>query len=244
MHDELLALQASGATRSREPRACANALADLYAQALAQAIDDADLRRRTSSPPACTADHPPSPGGRLDRAGQQRRARGREERAYRGRGFPQPGRRRRRPGRAAGAGIPSGDLRRRCAPRDRQHRRHRQRHRSADRGRRARLRHRARQRADRPVARAPSRRRLRHRGRVGAQRPCRRRTPRTPPRAAVFRAAPPKSTGRDLFNAAWLDAAPRRHRAAAARRAGDAHRAHRAHHRRRDPRPMRRAPPR
>ena len=70
-----------------------------------------------------------------------------------------------------------------------------------------RIRHGTGQRAARPLARTPSRRAVRPRRRVGAQRDRRSRgcsrccsPSRSSPRP------PPKSTGRDLFNAEWLDA--------------------------------------
>ena len=75
------------------------------------------------------------------------------------------------------------------------------------RGDRARLRHRARQRAARPVARAAPATRVRSRRRVGAHRGAS-----THALLAMllaepyFARVPPKSTGRDLFNAEWLDA--------------------------------------
>ena len=121
---------ASGPDELARAARAANALADTYADAIAEATRAAGVaagghrRGRRARPDAA-----PPARRRLDAAAQQsgarRRARGRDSR----RRFPQPRRRRGRAGRAARAGVPRGALRRRRPSRRRQHRRHRQRHR-------------------------------------------------------------------------------------------------------------------
>ena len=156
-----------------------------------------------------TLRHDPRGAGALQPAVGRRECHRRSHRHHHRRRFPPPRRRRRRPGRAADAGLPCGrDALAGRRPRRPQPGRHRQPHAAAARGRRARLRHRPGQWPDGCLVPAPSRPALRSRrapsrreGRVRRRRCWRGCWPNP-----WFALPPPKSTGRDQFQLAWLEA--------------------------------------
>ena len=206
---ELLALQDSGADEIVRAARAANTLADLYAHAIRVGVHGS--RRRAARPGRRGRpwpDRAPSSAGRLDVAAQQSVARRREGVRHGGRRLPHARHRRGRPGRAARARVPRRDVPRRASPScRRQPRRHRQHHRPAAARRGARVRHGTRQRAARRCGTRVIAARAFDAGGAfaasgdGRSRRCCRRCWREP----YFAAAPPKSTGRDLFNDAWLD---------------------------------------
>ena len=108
------ALQTPGANElSRARRARPTRWPTLYADAIAQRARCGEAATRaTSRGRRARPDAAPSSRARLDAAAQQSRARRRAHRHHRRRRLPQPRRRGGRAGRAAGAGVPRGAVRR------------------------------------------------------------------------------------------------------------------------------------
>ena len=209
LRDELLALQSVGNDEIARAARSANLLADLYAMAIKDACKVAGVAPHdlvAAGVHGQTVRHRPEQGWTLQINNPARVA----ERAYvtvvadfRSRDIA-----------AGGQGAPlvpafhAALFRRRGATsRRRQRGRHRQSHEPSAARRRQRLRHGARQRPDGPVVRASSRRAFRRGRRMGgagarSMRRCWSALLAEP----FFAASPPKSTGRDLFNAGWLEA--------------------------------------
>ena len=211
---ELAALNAPATTRSIAPRSPPTRSPATTPRWSRRCSRSAAVAHRPIVAIGCARPDRAPPPGRVrrhrlhdaaERAGASRRA----DRHRRHRRLPQPRRRRRRPGCAARAGVPSRGVRsRRCDGRGPQSRRHRQ----PDRARAGR-RERSASTAARPTPCSTSgasarpgapfddgRRLAAARGVVDA------RLLDALLAEPYFALAPPKSTGRDLFNAAWLDA--------------------------------------
>ncbi|ABA51107.1 hypothetical protein BURPS1710b_3413 [Burkholderia pseudomallei 1710b] len=232
--------RARGARRERARRALRGVLPRAAAHG-------GPLARRRARARRARPDGAPPARARLYAAAQQRGAARGADPHRRDRRFPQPRRRRGRPGRAARAGVPCDGVR--LARRDArglQPGRHQQHHDPARRGRpagrRARAqRHGARprlrpgERADRRVGRAPPETAVRRRRTLRRARHGRRNAPRRAARRAVL---PPKRAEKHRARSLQRRLArceTRRFSAPRARkRAGDAHRADRRHRRRRD----------
>ena len=238
LRHELAALQASGPDELERAARAGVALADCYADAVLAACRAAGLApadvvvRRRARP-----DGPPPARRALDAAAQRSGARGRAHRHDRGGRLPAPGHRRGRPGRAAGAGVPPRAVRAApIAPRA-----------IVNVGGIANVTLLVPGAPVRGFDTGPGNVLLDHwharhgggaydaggawaaSGRVDHA------LLRTMLDEPFFAAAPPKSTGRDLFDAGWLDAmlARRRRQASSGGRAGHARRAHGPHDRRR-----------